>query len=289
MHLKNTREQAIREKEQKRGERVELKRQNLTEQDEANARKVADKDAASCLKQQRASERALQQTRKAAEREQAACKKAASTAAARVVRAAQKAEWLAQRHRQSQSRNSQVVEMAEGREGKLDVGRASPTTPSMSEFSFALPSSPFHPYPQVRTASMPSPLQQPQFQSPFYYTSPTPMSSSMPQSQRPFRQFHVPLQSTLPTMQFPIGFQIPMHPHEYPYLWSTQNLNEQGCESEFKCPLKTPVQVGPPHGRGPRTMQFRCTLFLEQSIQGHGYGFSPCCSSEKLLTSTSSH
>jgi hypothetical protein len=143
-----------------------------------------------------------------------------------VARAAEKAERLAQRHCQSQSRNSQVAETAEGREGDLDVGRTSPSTPSMSEFSFALPGSSFQPYPQVPTTSMPSPLQQPQFQSPFYYTSPTPMSSTMPQSQRHFPQFHVPLRSTLPTLQFPTGFQILVHPHEHPYSWSTQNLND---------------------------------------------------------------
>ena len=160
--MKITREQVAREKEHKRGERLKMKRRKLAEQDEANVRKAADREEAAHLKEQCASKRALQQARKAAERERAAREKAekvASAATARVARAVEKADRLALRHCQSQNRNSQVAETAEGREGELDVGHTSPSIPSMDGFSFALPNSSFQPYPQVPTASMPTPLQ----------------------------------------------------------------------------------------------------------------------------------
>ena len=227
-HLKNTREQAAREKEQKRGERVELQRRKLTEREEANARKAADREEVARLKEQRASEIALERARKAAERQRATREKAekvALEATVRVARAAEKAERLALGHHQVEHRNSQVAETAEGREGVLDVGHASQIPPSMSGFSFAIPNSTFQPYPQVHAASMPTPLYQPQYQTPIYYTSPTHMSSTMPQSQHHFPQFHVPLRSTLPMVQFPLGCQIPLQRQEHPYPWMTQNLN----------------------------------------------------------------
>ena len=149
-----------------------MKRRKLVEWDEANMRKAANREEAARLKEQRASERALQQAHKAAEQERAARKKAEKVASAAAARAAEKADRLDLRHRQSQNRNSQVAKTAEGCEGELDVGHASPSTPSMGGFSFALPNSSFQPYPQVPTASMPTPLQQPQFQTPFYYQHP---------------------------------------------------------------------------------------------------------------------
>ena len=191
-HLKNTHEQATREKKQKRGERFKMQKQKLAKWDEANARKAADREEAARLKEQRASERALERACKAAERGRAArekVEKVASAAAARVARAAEKAERLALRHRQTQHRNSQVAETAEGRKAVLDVGHTSPSIPSMSRFSFVFPNSSFQPYPQVYAASMPIPLHQPQFQTPFYYTSPMHMSSTCPNTSITFHNF----------------------------------------------------------------------------------------------------
>ena len=148
--MKITREQATRKKEQKRRERLEIKRRKLAEWDEANARKAADREEAARLKEQRASERTLQQARKVVEREQATPEKAEKVAlavAARVARAAEKADRVALQHCQSQNRNSQVAKTVEGCEGELNVGHASPSIPSMGGFSFTLPNSSFQPYP----------------------------------------------------------------------------------------------------------------------------------------------
>jgi hypothetical protein len=114
----------------------------------------------------------------------------------------------------------QAVERAHGRQPEL-LAQAPVKAQGNHEFAFSTPQySPFH---HVHTASFPNPNSPSQVGGHFFYSTPSPLSPTMPHTQHPFPQFDVPMRSTLPTMQFLPLFQVPGTPSLLPHPRSTQN------------------------------------------------------------------
>jgi hypothetical protein len=111
--LQNAREEAARDKDREREEKIESMKQKVAERKEASARKAVERAAVVRLREERAAERAAALAAKAVEKEAIAwakATKAAEVAATRVAHATEKAYRLAQKTQDSQLRKRRVAE-----------------------------------------------------------------------------------------------------------------------------------------------------------------------------------
>jgi hypothetical protein len=141
--LQNTQQEAARDKDKKREEKIELRKKKAAECEEASARKAIERAATVRLYEERAAERAAALAAKATEKEAIAQAKAAEAAAARVARAAEKVHRLAHKTHDAELRRRRVAKSAEGHQVGFDVGASSSIAADSAEFSFSVPTSSF--------------------------------------------------------------------------------------------------------------------------------------------------
>jgi hypothetical protein len=89
------------------------------------------------------------------------------------------------------------------------------------------------PFPHLHSPSQ-LPCSPTQLKGHFFYSTPSPLSSTMPHIQHQFPQFDVSMQSTLSTMQFPPLFQVSVAPSPLPHPRSTQNWEDDEIEGRTK-------------------------------------------------------
>ena len=168
----NARKAAMKEKEQQKQEREEMKKRKAAEREEANAQRLADREESLQRKEQRQQEKDAAQTRKAAEREEAARQKAqraAELAQARAEKAAEKSRRLAAKQAPNVSRAPQNVEAGQDAGVIRSAFTQPPSPPSaVGQFFFTpptnIPSLPhfgMHPHSRTPFPQFPSVYQVP--------------------------------------------------------------------------------------------------------------------------------
>jgi hypothetical protein len=203
--MKCRKEEVAMAKERIREERVESKKRKATEWEEAAQRRALEQEESQDSKNQRAAERAESQAHKAAKREVKAATKATVKAA---TKATEKARRAAEKHQFTQSRNLQSTQRAHRWQTNRDIGAVG-APQDCSDFAFT--ASQFSSFPQVHALQFPPsfplssshlPTSSTHVGGHYFYNTPSPLFPTMPPTQHPFSQFDIPIQSTLPTMQF---------------------------------------------------------------------------------------